>query len=319
MAVDTPVSKEWLQPLVLMNDVDIDALWPTLQNCSVRTLQANDVLLTPLSPRCGIFIVLEGYLRIHLEEVEDEPILMIGPGEGVGELSLFVDAPRSAYVVANEKCSCLYIPRDAFWTLLEISHRFTLNYLQMLSQRLRHSNRVLLENRALQEMYKQHAMTDGLTGLYNRRWFDEVYPNVFERSRRDDTPLCVVMLDIDHFKDFNDNHGHQAGDFALFMVAQILKTQFRTSDVVARYGGEEFVVLMPNTLEKEAVLAAERVRKVVAQRALELPSDVRLEPVHISLRVAQRSAAHQEASTLLLQADEALYRAKNTGRNKTSV
>jgi diguanylate cyclase (GGDEF)-like protein len=309
-------TKDYLRSLRLLDGVDIDAIWSGLLRCERMCLEAGELLITPHSSCDAVYVVLFGSLRIHLRTLESEPVTSIPTGEGVGELSLFVDAPRSAFVVTKEDTWLLRIPRPVFWELLETSHRLTLNYLRMLSVRLRKNNDVVLESRALQRLYKQHAMTDGLTGLYNRRWFDQVYPRMFERSRQEKTPFSLVMLDIDFFKKFNDTYGHQAGDYALFMMGQVLKTHFRPTDIAARYGGEEFVVVMPHTTQEEALAASERVRLVVSQMELELPEGKKIPPITISLGIATlRDEEHPEV--LHKKADEALYQAKNEGRNRS--
>jgi len=313
-----PVSLDEIATLSLMQGVAHDELTALLERCTLRQLPEGELLLSPGSPRDGVYLILEGALRVHLQTPDDEPISLIQQGEGVGELSLLVGAPRSAFVVVDVDSRLLHIPTTVFWALLEASHQLTLNYLSMLSQRIRQNNEVVLESRALQELYKRHAMTDGLTGLHNRRWFDQIVDRLYARSNKQRAPLSVIMLDIDHFKRFNDTFGHQAGDFALFVIAQILKSCFRPTDLVARYGGEEFVVIMPQTDAEEATQAAERVRLAVMDTRLDMPDDADLHTVTISLGVA--SLAEEDTPTALLKrADDALSRAKANGRNRVEV
>lgn len=315
-----PFSLDEITSLSLLRHVDVEALAPLMVNCVLRRLPAEEMLLSPDSPRDGVYLIVEGELRVHLQTPDDEPVSMLKEGEGVGELSLLIGAPRSAFVIADTDCRLLHIPAAAFWALLEASHQLTLNYLRMLSRRLRKNNDVVLENRALQELYKRHAMTDGLTGLHNRRWFDHIFTRLFARSLRQESALSVIMLDIDHFKHFNDTFGHQAGDFALFALAQILKKCFRPTDLLARYGGEEFVVMMPQTSREEALQAAERVRREVAQTKLEMPDGQKLDAYTISLGVACLAEGHDTGpAELLKRADEALYCAKERGRNRVEL
>jgi diguanylate cyclase (GGDEF)-like protein len=161
------------------------------------------------------------------------------------------------------------------------------------------------------------SATDGLTGLANRRHFDEVLRSEWARAARTGQPLVVVMLDVDHFKKFNDRYGHQAGDACLVRVAQALQGGTRrASDLAARYGGEEFSIVLPNTGAAEARELGEVLRRAVEQLDIAHERSARGH-VTISVGIAvqwQQGAANPDA--LMRQADGALYRAKDSGRNR---
>lgn len=164
---------------------------------------------------------------------------------------------------------------------------------------------------------KSIAETDGLTLLYNRGYLEGVLPKLFDESVKSGRPLSVVFCDIDHFKTINDTYGHQAGDAILAMIAQILKSAMRASDIAARYGGEEFVCLLPGTPEEGAELVAERLRTAVCA-ALHKTEDGRKVQVYASFGCAtfSQECRFKTAAELLEQADRCLYAAKRTGRNK---
>jgi diguanylate cyclase (GGDEF)-like protein len=175
-----------------------------------------------------------------------------------------------------------------------------------------------LERYRFLAMVQRQASTDDLTGLYNHRFLVDYLGQQVALAERLNAPLAVLMLDIDHFKELNDTHGHQAGDSALAVFAQTLLHSVRTSDLAARYGGEEFAVVMYNTRSAEARLVAEKIRFAVSQAAIELPDRTRL-----SLTVSIGGAAFPDdtssARELLALADEALYRAKRAGRDRTCM
>jgi diguanylate cyclase (GGDEF)-like protein len=156
----------------------------------------------------------------------------------------------------------------------------------------------------------EHATVDSLTGIANRRRFDEQLRRELERASRRERPLSVVLLDVDHFKAVNDTHGHQTGDRVLEAIALVLTAQARTGETVARFGGEEFVWLMPDTTAEEAVVATERARRAVAEMDLETVGRVTM-----SAGVNSNQAA-ASGTLLLAGADEALYEAKARGRDQ---
>ncbi len=150
------------------------------------------------------------------------------------------------------------------------------------------------------------AVRDGLTGLFNRRYFNEFIVEEVNNQKHSPTGLAVLMLDIDNFKKYNDTQGHQAGDLLLKDAAKVFKNSVRALDVICRYGGEEFVVIMPKTNKAVAQIVAERLR---VQFGLYLPSTV-------SIGVASVPEDAQEAGALIAKADGALYLAKQTGKNR---
>jgi len=167
----------------------------------------------------------------------------------------------------------------------------------------------------LREKLHEQAMRDRLTGLYNRHYVQEWFGLELLRAQRHGRPVAAIMLDIDHFKRFNDSFGHEAGDLVLRELAGALGRSTRGSDVASRYGGEEFLVLLPECPFDAALRRAERMREEVAK--LELRYDDRpLGPVTVSLGVAVFPDHASESEELLRHADEALYLAKQTGRNR---
>jgi diguanylate cyclase (GGDEF)-like protein len=154
---------------------------------------------------------------------------------------------------------------------------------------------------------------DALTGLLNRRAFDEALDAEVQRSRRMGEAFSVLMIDVDRFKDINDRHGHAAGDRALQHLGTLLAAHMRDIDRVGRYGGEEFVVLLPATMQPEAVITAERLR----QKIQALPPRWQDRPLalSVSIGVSQWRGQGDDVPSLLARADAALYRAKQAGRN----
>ena len=163
------------------------------------------------------------------------------------------------------------------------------------------------------------AITDGLTDLYNHRHFRERLSLEMERSNRTGLPLSVLMIDVDHFKGYNDRHGHLAGDNALRGVSKILQHGRRANDVVARYGGEEFAIILLDVGKAAAKEVAERICAQVAEFPFEFGSTQPSGKLTISLGVASFPDDGAEPSLVLSAADRALFAAKNAGRNRVRV
>jgi len=181
--------------------------------------------------------------------------------------------------------------------------------------------KVQLKLKALQDDLRQAndrlremSITDYLTGVFNRRHFSELLSAEFRRSVRYKVPVSLAILDVDHFKDINDNFGHVAGDLVLSELAHLLRHSFRTTDSIARYGGEEFVVLLPHTQVDAAKLAVEKV--LAALRALAIGALPKGALTFSADVACYPSDAVDSPETLITVADAALYKAKGAGRNR---
>ena len=166
----------------------------------------------------------------------------------------------------------------------------------------------------LQAKLHEEAIRDPLTGLYNRRHLDEMLHIELSRSKRAGTPLTILLLDIDHFKNINDTHGHQIGDVALQSVATILKTNVRVGDVVCRYGGEEFILVFPGMKAMDGHVRAEVLRTLVTLQTI--TNEDQTLSVTISIGGSVYPQDGTTADELVSLADQALYRAKQNGRNR---
>ncbi|MGE0387720.1 MAG: sensor domain-containing diguanylate cyclase [Gammaproteobacteria bacterium] len=169
-----------------------------------------------------------------------------------------------------------------------------------------------------QLVYRQEGVRDPLTGLFNRRYLFDSLGREFHRCGRRGEHLGVILVDVDHFKQFNDQHGHAAGDAILRAVADVLRLNTRGEDIVARYGGEEFAVVLPGTRADDARACAETLRHAAALERV-LYQGVLLPPVSLSIGVAGFPAHGSEVDVVLGAADRALYRAKRGGRNRVCL
>lgn len=175
--------------------------------------------------------------------------------------------------------------------------------------------KILEDIRASQDELKKQAATDPLTRLYNRRYFFSESDYLLQVAKTNQQPLSVLAIDIDHFKQVNDTHGHAIGDQAIVKLAKTLKAQCRSKDLLARFGGEEFVMLLPEVNLEQALVCAERVREAVQAQSID-GNDGKPLNLTVSIGVAEVDLPNETIETVLNRADKALYEAKNRGRNR---
>ena len=229
----------------------------------------------PLSVHCPIYPVDDGTLAC----------IPLAHGETVGSIHLFWERPNA----------------------------FRLDQRSIVTRIAEHAA-LAISNRRLMAALQGMASTDPRTGLSNTRAFDQMLEDAL-RARRDDETIAVLMLDLDHFKEFNDRYGHPAGDEALRAFADILRSCLRDGDVAARYGGEEFAIFLPTVDQMTALTIAERIRSRTESTLIALAPGI---SDRITVSIGLASAPHQanDRITLLRLADEALYQAKEGGRNQ---
>lgn len=243
---------------------------------------------------------MDGYKFLRMvgsrEELMDIPVIMLTSHEEQEAKIRGLEAGASDYVTKP------FFPAEL---LARVKVQLKIKSLQ---DSLKESNRQLMEL----------SQTDALTGLANRRRLMEILTIEFERSRRNSTPFSLLMIDLDHFKKINDNYGHQEGDIVLRSLAELMRAHLRQYDTAARFGGEEFSLVLPETDPVEAAGVAERIRKEISRMRF----SGALENVEITASIGVASTPHpnfEQVDDLLRAADDALYEAKNNGRNRVEI
>jgi len=305
--------------LGLLDSAEVPALEPLLQRCRLRQVDAGGVVLAGNTANSAAAILLEGSLSVLLQPDDGPEVGSVAVGELVGEVSALTGSPTSAWVIATEASRLLELERETLLELANRSHRFAVRMLHTVCGRLYSSNLQALNSESVARAFEQKAYFDQLTGLKNRTWLSQHLPALLETQRQDDGGLHFFMVDIDHFKRFNDTWGHAAGDQVLVAVGQALASAIRPGDHVVRVGGEEILVLatqLPNSTQAAAV--GERLRQAVEQRQVQLDGSDELLQVTISVGGARHRPSEAGEATQS-RADEALYAAKNGGRNRVEL
>lgn len=314
-ASSTPLEALEISDQELFNDVNFSSIMPLLSDCATRSMVKNETLIKAGETNNNVYLILSGSFNVHLTKDNLDPVTKLKPGQSIGEIAVIDHQPASAYVTAAENSRVLVIDEEVMWSLIGSSHAIANNLLVVLSQRLRHGNSVINKIKGLLKEYEHNATVDALTSLYNRRWLDNTMVRVMHRCHKNNQALSVMMLDIDNFKDYNDNHGHLAGDIALRTVSETIKQYLRPEDMVARYGGEEIFALLPGMDINGTLTVAERLREAIKQTKIFNENEEPLPSITVSIGIAQMFD-HDDPHKLIEAADRVMYTAKHTGRDK---
>jgi len=277
-------------------------------------LAAGSMLWREGDPGRDVVLVAEGVLEVlHISPEGHEVVLRkLESGATLGEVSCLDGHPRSASVRAATDARLVRMAGEEFRELLR-SHPEILEGLLL--------QQVELVRSLTHQVTRTHqrAITDPLTKLYNVGYFYERLALELDRARETGDPLSLAMLDIDHFKNYNDSHGHQVGNEALIALADILRSRSRRGDIVARYGGEEFVLLLYGAGREQAGRIAQAIRRRVAARSFYGGATQPLGRVTVSGGVSTFPDDAQNLNALVVIADGNLYRAKRAGRNRIVI
>jgi diguanylate cyclase (GGDEF)-like protein len=326
-----PSQRALLMGSSLLDGVPLAVVQKWLTHAPVRSLARGEALITLVSAHETLFLLLSGELSVWLHAdasslaagetdaalpavLTHKEVARILPGESVGEQSLIDRQMPNAWAIAEQESQVLAVPADMVWESMHEEPKIALNLLRVLSARVRKANAGLSEAMLHQQRLAQDAETDALTGLPNRRWMDRTYRRTLRRQQSSACSASLLMIDIDHFKNVNDEHGHLVGDLVLCHAARCIEIALRPGDLCARYGGEEFCVLLPEVDAVTANRIAQRICATVFKTPFRLDTGDSL-AMSVSVGVASWNQ-QSPLETLLEAADAALYQAKRQGRNR---
>ena len=307
-------TSELLSRTQLFEGLAIALFEDLLAHCSELVLPPRSVLLEPGELNQHLYVLLDGTLNICVTRGDTEPIGEVIAGDCVGEVSLIDRRPPSAFVLAATNATVLAVPEPVLMQLMQRNHLLSLNLMRIQADHFRRNLDSLRSAQRTERRYRDLAQTDALTGLCNRAWCNQMMPTQLVQCEQLNQPVSLAMLDVDHFKQVNDRHGHPVGDEVLKSVAKLLRELLRATDALARFGGEEFIVLMPDTRLEQAQEVLDRLRQALQDLPIPLDSGATLRCT-ISIGLAQHLPGQTLNETISL-ADQMLYRAKQSGRNR---
>jgi diguanylate cyclase (GGDEF)-like protein len=285
-------------------------------------LAAGETLFREGDAGTHMYVLAEGSaaVSIRLPDGGSREIARFAPGDFFGDMSIFDEAPRSASCAAVEASTLYGLSRDGFMDVISQEPRAALKLmyrmLHITTQRLRGTSEFVSEMVQWGESARRRAVTDELTGLYNRRFLEDSLGTFVAEAGEKGEQLSLAMVDLDHFREINELYGHPGGDAAIKAASGVFRALLRESDVIARYGGDEFVIIMPRTPPAEA----ERLLSAVCAGVERLPVLKNMKgsitTVTSSMGVAGFPLHARDLSALRAAADAALYRAKEEGRNR---
>ncbi len=259
-------------------------------------------------------IVMPGQSGISLlqrikEHAPDTQVIMITSHASLDTAIMALRFGANEYLMKpfDDICQVTQMARQSFEKLQRIRQN---------DEQIKDFQRQIAELEAKNREFKELSIRDGLTGLYNHRYFQASLSVEISRAERHQRQFSVIFLDLDHFKHYNDTHGHPRGDELLKTIAGLMGERLRVSDILARYGGEEFTIILPETGLKDTLRVARSIRSLIESYPFPGCETQPMGHLTASLGVATYPIHGREAKILLEQADKALYRAKESGRNR---
>lgn len=311
-----PPEFDELTRLQLFNGLDQESIENLLSKSSIREVSPGETVIALGQINEYVYLLLAGRLCVYFDE-EGVSQVILDAGESVGELSIIDNRPTSAGVVAETHCRLLVISEYAMWQLVTESHPICINLLNIFSTRLRASNNRLTEAEKQHLKLEHMASIDPMTTLYNRRWLDNNIASILQQAVAISQPVSILMIDLDHFKNYNDTQGHLAGDRAIITVAQTIMNNLRPMDRAVRYGGEEFLAILPNTNKANAHSVGDDLCRIIRNTPIIAANGDPLPLITISVGSATMETTINESKECIIKrADSALYEAKETGRDR---
>ncbi|MBN1523742.1 MAG: diguanylate cyclase [Spirochaetales bacterium] len=312
---------EFLKTVALFSSLYPSELSQIAKHLHASEIKKGTVICSEGDEGNELFIIKKGRtsVLIKVQNGSTKEVAELLPGDFLGEMAIFQKSPRSATCVAKEESIILKLDEDDFFNLMKTAPETAIKIMKIMLDSM--SARVSNTGNFLKEMVKwgndasQRAITDKLTGVYNRRYLETVLTEKYEAAQKQNTAFSIIMADLDFFREVNEGYSHEIGDLYIVEVAKVFQAMVHKNDIVARYGGDEFTLLLIDTGLEKAAGIAENIRTGVMN--LDFLKSHKGPDIHVSvsLGISCFPETGTDLNVLREQADKALYEAKESGRN----
>jgi diguanylate cyclase (GGDEF)-like protein len=316
------ISRSFLKKVLIFSECSDRELRAVAGELSEQTLGQDEVLFHEGDEGSEFFIVKKGTVKIVIQTADgnEKEVARFGSGNFFGEMSIVDDAPRSATCQAVEESVLYHMHERDFYRLMErqphAAIKIMYKMLNTTAQRLKATSRFVADMVRWGNDASRRAITDEITGAYNRRYLDRLLTETAAAASAADGTFSMIMMDLDRFREINEAHGHEVGNTLLCRAVEVMKTVLDETDVLARYGGDEFTILLRDTKLEEAARRAEKIRLAVEEALFEIAPLA----TPLAVTVSQGVAGYPDSGTgldeITKRADRALYQAKEEGRNR---
>jgi len=315
---------KFLKNVAIFNSFTTGELKIILESLKLKEIKKNEKLFNEGDEGNELFIVKTGSIisSIKTSTGAQREIANFRSGDFFGEMSIFENAARSATCFSKEDSIVYSFHKTDFFKLLESRPDFAIRIiykmLNITTQRLRNTGKFLSEMVRWGNEASKRAVTDELTGIYNRHYLDNALKDYFRKSKTSGKPLSIIMVDLDHFREINNLYDHKTGDLSIIEVVKVFKNHLREQDSMARYGGDEFTVILRETEQNDAFELAETIRKEVCKIDILKNLGGKMSSLSLSMGLATFPDNADNLEDLRQKADRALYKAKDSGRNRVT-
>ena len=311
----SPDLQKLIKTSPLFIGVDYGLLHEKIEHSSIVGLTAGKVLLSPGDQLDSVYFIVEGRLSLKAKLTDIEPIAMLGQGECFGEMSMIGDKLSTTFVITATACKLVAIDQKSLWSLIESSHEAAINMLKIMADRIRIHEHMTAENLEQRYGYSSPSYVDELTGLYNKSRAHKVFERLLYRSTRNDQGCGLIVLEIDDFKKYAEDHGELGADQVLRAFAQTILTCMRPHDHAGYIDSGQFTVILPHLANlTDGMSACQRLKNALALTSIVLPSVDELPSTTASIGISI-SQAGDTLLSLENRAEAALQQAKLAGGN----
>lgn len=318
-------SKSYVQSIEIFTDLSEEEFSTVYSIMEGREYREGDVLFYQNDDGNELFIVETGRIAIEVQLPDGKKLEIseIPAGSFLGEMSIFEDAPRSATCTAKETSYLLHLHKDRFFSLMQthpaIAAKMMYRMLNITTSRLKNTDKFLSDMVQWGEVARRRAVIDEFTGLYNRRYLENVLEEQFSKAKMEKSSLSLAMVDLDHFGSLNKEYGEKVGDDVILAAVDVFRSVSEESDMLVRYGGDEFTFIMPGRDSSSAKQMCDKVCAGLRDLTVLEGLDGSIKKITSSIGIATYPEHGNTSKAVMESADSAVYVAKEQGRNQAVV